>query len=142
METRQKKRKALLKLLYRSFDTDLLPEETERLEQELKASDSLRRERDTVEKIRRNLASGDLPGFKPEFSDRVLNRIRRPVEGNGLEKLYRSLRQVFSRLVVVGSVLLLILLLYNIHLGDNLSTEEVFYASDSTIQEIMHVPLF
>lgn len=142
METKQKKRKTLMKLLYRSFDTDLTPEESACLDRELKASETFRREKEAVEKIRKALATGKRPGFKPDFSERVLNRIQQPSGGNGLEQLYRSFRQVFSRLALAGTVLLLILLLYNIHLGDNLSTEEVLYASDSTVQEIMHVPLF
>ncbi|MFH2042828.1 MAG: hypothetical protein ABIJ35_09945 [Acidobacteriota bacterium] len=142
METKQKQRKALQKLLYRSFDADLSPEESARLDRGLKASETFRREKDTVEKIRSALATGKRPGFKPNFSERVLHRIQKPAGGNGLDQLYRSFRQVFSRLAVAGTVLLFFLLLYNIHLGDNLSTEEVHFASDSTVQEIMNVPLF
>ena len=69
-------------------------------------------------------------------------RIESLPKKNGLENFYQSLRAAFKRLVIAGAVILLALILYNFRMGDSLDSDEVFFASDLTLQEILDTSLF
>jgi hypothetical protein len=133
----------ILKLLYRSFDAELNPEEKERLDRALKESEELRKEKEQILAQRQTLAASSVPSFKPFFPERVMNRIETlGQKNNGFESFYETLFLMFRRFAIVGAAILLILLIYNLQTGDILSTEEIMYASDFTFEEILNLPLF
>jgi hypothetical protein len=135
--------KKILKLLYRSFDDELTPKETERLELELKESEELRREKHKILAQRQALAESSAPSFKPHFAERVMTRVEVLGEKkNGFESFYESLFLMFRRFAIVGAALLLLLLIYNLQSGDIFSSEEILFASDYTFEEILDLPLF
>ncbi len=132
-----------MKLLYRSLDEELQGKEKTLLEEALGKSAELRRERERLLEQRRAITEGPRPGFRASFADRVMSRLDSLGERkNGLEAFYESLLMMFRRFALAGALLLLLLLLYNWRVGDVLSSEEMFYASDGTIQEILDLPLF
>ena len=133
----------ILKLLYRSFDDELNPEEKERLDRALKESEELRKEKEQILAQRQTLAASSAPSFKPFFPERVMSRIESlRTKKNGFESFYETLLLMFRRFAMVGAAILLILLIYNLQSDDILSTQEILYASDFTFEEILNLPLF
>lgn len=135
--------KKILKLLYRSFDDKLNPEETERLDRALKESEALRKEKEQIFAQRNALAESSSPSFKPFFPERVMGRIESLQDKkNGFESFYETLLLIFRRFAIVGAAILLLLFIYNLQSGDILSSEEIMFASDITFEEILDLPLF
>jgi hypothetical protein len=135
--------KKILKLLYRSFDDELDEKEKKRLEEALRKSDELRKERERILVQRQALAESPKPTFEAHFADKVMGRIDSlGKKKNGWETFYETLLAMFRRLALAGAAILLLLLIYNLRTGDALSTDEIFYSSDVAIEEISNFPLF
>jgi hypothetical protein len=135
--------KKMLKLLYRSFDGRLGERELNKLNRELERSPELREERDRIQRQRELLNQAGSPAFAPGFVDRVLQRLEKTGEGaNGWDLFYVTLLKLFRRFALAGAAALLLLLIYNLKLGDKLSPEEAFFASDTTYEELRRLPLF
>jgi len=137
------RKKRILKLLYRSFDDDLSEEEIRLLEKELKVSEALRREKETIIANRKAIVEYPSRSFKPFFAERVIQRITSmPEKKNSAEVFYHTLKAVFWKTAIIGAVCLIALILFNIGVGQNLPSEEAFYISDLTYEEITQIPLF
>lgn len=135
--------KKILKLLYRSFDDNLNEKERKQLDEALKVSKELRKEREQILAQRQALAESSAASFEPLFPERVMSRIDSlGQKKNGFESFYDTLLFMFQRLAIVGAAILLILLIYNLQTGDILSSEEILYASDFTFEKILNLPLF
>lgn len=132
----------ILKLLYRSFDDNLDDKERDELEEALKISEELRREREKILAQRKAISESAAQSFEPFFAERVMARIDALSEKSGVETFYEILRAVFRPFAIAGAVALVALILYNLGIGDILSSNEVFYVSDSAIEEILQLPLF
>ena len=137
-----KKDKKILELLYRSFDETLSEKQQKRLDEALHNSEELRREKDNGLQMRKSASETAKMSFKPFFAERVLNRVKAAQNKNGLEAFYLSLKVVFRQVAVVGAVIMLALLLYNIQIGDSLNSDEILFASDTAIEEILDSSLF
>lgn len=137
-----KRNKKILELLYRSFDRTLSEKQQKRLDEALKNSEELRREKNRAIKLRKSASDIAKPSFNPFFAERVLSRIETVQSKNGLEAFYQSLKVVFRRVAVAGAVVMLALLLYNFQIGDSLNSDEILYVSDITIEEILDYSLF
>ncbi len=143
MENKRKKRdKKIFELLYRSLDDDLSEKEQNLLEKALKDSEELRLEGAKIKEQRQALSESAAQSFKPYFAERVMQRIDSLSEKNGLEKFYETLKAMFRRFAIAGAVILIALILYNLRIGENISSEEIFYAADTTVEEIRDLPLF
>jgi hypothetical protein len=135
--------KKILGLLYRSFDSDLGKEEKKQLEEATKISEELRKEKEQIEAQRQAVSDSAAQTFKPFFAERVMSRIHALGEKeNTLETLYESLKAVFKRLAIVGAVVMIALISYNLIIGEGLSPDEAFYVSELTFEEILQLPLF
>jgi len=133
----------LRRLLLRSFDDKLDPKDRMRLEEALKSSSELREEKERLMALRLNISESRAAGFGPGFADRVMGRIAAPApQENGLESLYDTFRRMFQKFALAGAVALLVLVTYNLSIGDSLSEEEIFFASDTTYQELQDLSLF
>jgi hypothetical protein len=137
-----KRNKKILELLYRSFDRTLSEKQQKRLDEALKNSEELRREKNRAIKLRKSASDTAKLSFNPFFAERVLSRIETVQSKNGLEAYYQSLKVVFRRVAVAGAVVMLGLLLYNFQIGDCLNSDEILYVSDTTIEEILDYSLF
>jgi len=81
--------------------------------------------------------------FSPYFTEKVMNKISDM--GKKEKKMidfYRSLKAAFRKIALVGALVLLILLSYNIKIGDNFSEEEAVFASEAVCKELKILPLF
>lgn len=134
--------KKILELLYRSFDDELGEKEQKQLEEALKGSEELRKKKEKITTLREAVSKGAAQSFKPFFAERVVNRIQSLDEKNGLETFYEALKAVFRRFAIIGAAVMIVLIAYNLGTGDSLSSDEVFYASDTTYEEILDLPLF
>ena len=135
--------KKILKLLYRSFDDELNEKERKKLEEAMKESKELQKEREQILAQRHALAESSAPSFKPHFSNRVMDRIEMlGQKKNGFESFYETLLLMFRRFAIIVAAILLLLLIYNLQTGDILSTNEIMFASDFTFEEILNLPLF
>ena len=134
--------KKILELLYLSFDSNLDEKEQKQLAEALKNSEELRKEKEQILAQRRTVSDSAERSFKPFFAERVMNRIDSISEKNGLEIFYETLKSVFRRFAIVSAVIMIVLISYNLATRDSLSSEEIFYASDVTFEEILDLPLF
>ena len=135
--------KKTLRLLYRSFECRLSEREQASLEQALERSPELRAEKERIQLQREMLSQGPASSFGPAFAERVMGRLDAAETGsNGGELFYATWLMLFRRFAIAGAVALLLLLSYNLRLGDKLSSEEIFFASDATHEELKRLPLF
>ena len=134
--------KKALKLLYRSFDARLSQRNQRKLAEALDRSPELRNEKVQLQAQRSMLAKSQAHAFSPQFADRVIQRLKTETGSNGWEQFYETLLTLFRRFAVIGAVILFLLLSYNLKLGDKLSLEEVFFASDAAYEELQRLSLF
>jgi len=138
-----KTNKKIVRLLYRSFDTELKEKEKRLLEKALAESEDLRREKELIQKQRRSLAENTAQSFRPQFAGRVMARIAGlEKEARSAESFYEALKVSFRRFAIAGAVVVLALLFFNLFKGDVLPRDEVFFASDIILEEIINLPLF
>ena len=142
--TKNKKysKKKIQELLIRSFDADLSEEERRQMEQAFKESSEWLDLKKEIDLQRRWISENAAKSFQPFFAERTVEKIRALRESNGRYAFYQSLRTVFQRVAIAGALLLLLLITYNIKTGDSLSTEEVFFASDTTVETIYDLSSF
>lgn len=131
------------KLLYRSFDKDLSSVEKHILEKALERSELLRQEKAEIDQQRRDLSQSGDETFGPMFAERVINRLFSPQKSeNGLEAFYEAFKSAFRKIAVAGAIAMVVLISYNLTLGDQVTEEEAFFASDITYEELSRLPLF
>ncbi|MGB2908607.1 MAG: hypothetical protein WBB73_16015 [Candidatus Aminicenantaceae bacterium] len=135
--------KKTLRLLYRSLDGRVSKKEQRILEEALGRSPELKAEKEQIQRQREMLSQGAAHSFAPGFADRVVGGLDTSAAGtNGWELFYATLLTLFQRFAIAGAAALLLLLIYNLQLGDQLSPEEIFFASDATHEELKRLPLF
>ena len=133
----------MYRLLYRSFESRLSEKEQTILGEALERSPELRLEKERIRRQREMLSQGAALSFGPGFADRVMGRLNgADIGANGWELFYATLISLFRRFAIAGAVTLLVLLFYNLSLGDKLSSEEIFFASDAAHEELRQLPLF
>jgi len=136
--------KKILKLLYRSLDTDLSEKDQKRLDDALKKSGELRMEKEQALAQRRAISKSGTQSFKPFFVERVMRQIQSlgPTKKNGFEIFYETFKAMFLRLAIASAVVLLVLVSYNLIKSDIIPQDEIIFASDTTMEEILDLPLF
>ena len=116
------------KLLIRSLDHPLSPEEQEVLDKALAESEALRQERDQLLKMRSSLQEYPYQ-FKPFFAGKVMHRIEQ------LENVVRSSWILAFRQVALPGIALLLLLCMFAWWKDGSLTWEIFTGVSSFEQE-------
>ena len=58
------------------------------------------------------------------------------------ESFYDALMLGFKRLAVVGAVVMVALVFFNVIQGHIIPVDEAFYASDLVLEEILNLPVF
>jgi hypothetical protein len=81
--------------------------------------------------------------FSPYFADQVMNRIEEEEkhQKNWID-FYISLKAVFRKVAVIAAIMLLVLISYNLKIGNAFSEEEMIYASEAVYNELESLPLF
>lgn len=140
--------KKIRKLLYRSFDDTLNPTELQTLEDALKNSADLRREKEQLMQQREDVTDSAVRSFGPGFSQRVIEQIESmgtstpPSALADVQDFYRSLVSVFQRFALAGGLTMAVLFVYNLGAGDILPLGDVLTLPDLTLQEILSLSPF
>jgi anti-sigma factor RsiW len=133
--------KKALRLLYRSFDIDLTPEEKSELETALRNSPQLKEERKRIVAMRQTVSAGAAKSFGPFFAERVMHAITSVAEKrNGVETFFASLQFTFRRVALVGAVAIFLLLVYNFAKSGYVSVEAAFGMPQETLTEVLESP--
>ena len=136
------RRNKIKKLLY-LFDEDFLSdEEKSLLHDALKSSPQLRKEKESFLEQRELLKKNAASGFSPFFADNVIKRVKNGKKRNGMDTFYEILVSMFRRVAIAGAIIALALIFFMVGMEDSLSHDEIFYMTDSTLEEISHLSLF
>ena len=128
--------KKLRDLLYRSFDSDLNPEEKKMLEQALSQSKQLRQEKETIASLREDIKRSNIASFKPFFADRVMEKIRSSRQIDESEQFFESLFVFFRPIAITAAVLIIIIAGYNITTTGHFSIEGALGIPEVTVNDV------
>ena len=109
------------KLLYRSFDEVLTPEEKKQLDEFLSASAELREERENMLRLRQRVSENAPGHFKPFFAERVTNEIKMRQRKAVQDPFYESLVRAFKPAIVAATILFFALVSYNLIKSEKIS---------------------
>jgi hypothetical protein len=128
--------KKLKVLLYRSFDSDLSPQDKRLLEEALSQSEEFRKEREMIISLRKKLQQGKVTSFKPFFADRVMAKIRYSKRLDEKEQFFESLFVIFRPITIAAAILIIIIAGYNITSTGKFSFEGALGIPDVTVNEV------
>jgi hypothetical protein len=128
--------KKLKDLLYRSFDSELSPEEKRILEQALTQSDELRREKEIIASLRSDIQSCKETSFNPNFVDRVMEKIHSKEQRDESEQLFDSLFVYFRPVAIAASILIIIIAGYNISTTGSFSLEGALGVPEVSVDDV------
>lgn len=136
--------KKILELLYRSMDMELSEKDQRRLDEALQMSEELRLEKKRALALRQDLHKSRMQSFNPFFSERVMGKIESmgKIKKNGFDLFYETFIAMFQRLALVSAIVLLVLVSYNLIKGDIIPQDEIMFASDTAMEEVLNLPLF
>jgi len=132
----------LLKLLFRSLDSELSSPDRARLEAGLRESEELRRTRTEILAVRRAAADSAAGKFGPGFADRVLAAARAGGRPEPVEPVFEALLTVFKPVAVAAAALFVLLVIYSVSRGELIPKGEVYYASDITMNRVLELSSF
>jgi hypothetical protein len=134
--------KKALKLLYRSFEEKLKEREQNQLKEALEKSEELRREKEKIAAMRKAVSESAYGTFEPFFAERVMNRIVAEEKERAVVSGFEPLKAIFQRLAIAAAIVIIVLIVYNLSIGENFTMNEAFYVSELTSEEILPIPLF
>ena len=125
------------KLLYRSFDDALTPEERKQLDELLSASAELRAEHEKMIRLRQRV-SVHAPGhFKPFFAERVTNEIKMRQREAVQDPFYESLVSAFKPAIVAATILFFALVSYNLIKSEKISVGSAFAEPEVSLDQAL-----
>jgi hypothetical protein len=133
--------KKTLKLLYRSFDSQLTKQDQQQLDEALTNSQALREEMKRIVSLRNDISSNIADSFKPFFAERVTQRIS--ALDNTEQSSYvffESLWYLFRRVAIAGTVIVLILISHNLWVSRDITLVSAFGISQPTAEELLKTP--
>jgi hypothetical protein len=136
------KNKKIELLLYKSFDSELSKEESESLNKELESSDELRELYSQTSRIRELAADSASYGINPFFEEIVLKKINEAsTKNSSIPGMSEQLVHSFAKVAFTATIVLVLLVFYNLNKGNNLSIENALGKSKSPI-EVAFDPTF
>jgi hypothetical protein len=123
-------------LLYRSFDTELSPEEEEQLYLALKQSEELRIEKERITALRDNIASGKNQSFEPFFADRVMGKLYDMEKEKEEDFFFEGLFTLFRPVAIAATIFIIIVIGYNIGSSGQISLEGALAVPEVTLDEV------
>ena len=123
------------KLLYRSFDEDLNPEEKKILKKALAKSEELRDEQAALSEIRKNLSSAGEFKFGPQFTDNVMRKIFALEDDSEPELYFENLFRIFRPVAVAALLLIIFISSYNLIVTDEYSFSGILNIPEASLEE-------
>lgn len=121
-------------LLLRSFDSSLSAEEFKRLDETLKNSEPLRREKEHFILMREMIGKQESVRFKPFFAERVMNRILKE-KMETAEDFFSALHSLFRPIMVASVVLILVMVSFNA-LKKHVIVSTTLSSNDVSLEEV------
>ena len=131
--------KKIRKLLYRSFDGELTPAEQQRLDRALEHSKELQQEKAQITAMRQLIARSSVQTFQPFFAERIMQQIRSLEKSN--HQFFESLFFVFRPVAIAATVVLIVLISYNIVKSRNVSFAVAFAEPQITLEQVLEPTL-
>lgn len=113
--------KKILKILYKSFDSELSDREKKILEKSLEQSEELRRERQKILEMRQHLGNAPELKFRPFFAQRTVTLYKSRIKRASEQKFLFSLESVFKPIAIAAMIALFSLMFYNMKTTHNYS---------------------
>ncbi|MEM7368787.1 MAG: hypothetical protein AAF587_09285 [Bacteroidota bacterium] len=123
------------KLLLRSMDRTLSPEEDKQLSAALEHSEELRNERDELLAMRGKLKEQDYR-FAPFFVAKVLNKLE-PEDRQTIETWFAQMGFAFQRVGLPAMAVVVLLLLTTFFVEQSLSWDVITGTSELTVDDLM-----
>ncbi len=123
-------------LLYRSYDSELSPEEQAALDRLLQSDDDFRNYKRTADKIFSDLTVGLQFSYSPGFPDMIVQT--QPEKSFDVKKeIYdEMLNRVFLKVSFASSIAILLIVVINVLFFNGFTINELFFIEDSTIEEV------
>ena len=125
--------KKIEKLIYRSFDDELTPEEKRELEGALDESEITAAEVKSIRQMRGILSGMKAGKFSPGFSDRVMESIKKGKMING-HLLYSVMMKQFRNVAIAASLLITLIISFNFLSSGEVSINSALGIEDSTME--------
>jgi len=126
--------KELMDLLYRSFDASLGQDEQARLEEALASDPGLRKEKESLERIRSGIVGSAAKSFNPGFAGRVMAGIHQENKETS-ERLFESIHLLFRPLAIAASIVIIAMASFNMYKSQSISWESVLVVPEVSIED-------
>jgi anti-sigma factor RsiW len=113
-------------LLLKSLDSELSAKENQKLEDALKRSEDLRREREIFLNMRSSLKSAAVRSFREGFEERVMAKIRAKHDEDFTAGLFR----IFRPVAIAAILLIIITASFNMWNSDQISVDGILSITD------------
>jgi hypothetical protein len=127
--------KTIRKLLYRSFDRPLNKREQKRLDAGLARSESLRREKQEMESIRRRVAAASMSSFGANFPAKVMARLAKEMADNGTLLFHEFIFRLFRPVAIAATIIIITLISINISKTNKWSWEGAMALPEVTLTD-------
>ncbi|MBN2010115.1 hypothetical protein JW960_12290 [candidate division KSB1 bacterium] len=126
-------------LLYQSFERALTQLEQKRLDEALKTSETLRREKAVLERLRQRVTDSSVDTkFRPFFADRVMSRIRsQTATGLRIESVWEGIIAAFRPIAIAATVVMIVLISYNLFKSKTISVASALGEPDITLEQVV-----
>lgn len=129
----------IIKLLYRSFDGELTPDEKEKLAFVLQNSSTLRTEKKQIEQLRRMITANKNYSFKPFFAERVMQKVMNLAESKPVQELFfESLYSIFRPVAIAVTIILFALISYNLSKSDQITLNKALAQPEVTLEQLIN----
>jgi hypothetical protein len=126
--------KTIRKLLYRSFDRPLNKREQKRLDEGLAGSESLRREKEQMESLRRRVASASMTSFGSNFPAKVMARLAEEMTDNGM-LFHEFIFRLFRPVAIAATIIIITLISINLSKTNKWSWEGAMALPEVTLTD-------
>ncbi|MFA6540461.1 MAG: hypothetical protein WCT99_02575 [Bacteroidota bacterium] len=127
-------------LLYRSFDAALSLEEQSSLNKALVSTAELSEEHRQIRKLRTMLQELSAQTFSEHFIVELLQCLSENIIGK--QEYWKSLQWAFRRVVVIGTLLMVLLSTYNVYVTQSISFDALFHFSFWETTDITQIDTF
>jgi hypothetical protein len=127
--------KKIVNLLYRSLDAALSPAEQEQLDEAVKKSEELKKEKKRLVAVREKIELQKEQSFKPFFTARVMQKINETAVIDYNDIFYRSLFRMFKPVMVAAILLIIAISGYNIVNTRQISLEGALAVPRITLEQ-------
>jgi len=131
----------ILELLYRSFDQDLSPEESDELRRALDGSEELRREKRKIELMRRVLSDSTCDSFGPFFVQRLMARIEASHVTEPGDAFSQALVRTFRWVALAAGLFIGVSMIRNVLITDKVSLTSLIGVPEITVEEVLEPPV-